>query len=81
MRGKSASQHDQASKLDLAYLEDLKSKREKIDSRMKQRQEEQDKSLKLLLSHIQKELEMLITDRYALSWLRTQIDDRNEQFR
>jgi len=30
---------------------------------MLQRQEEQEKSLKLFLSHIQKELEMLITDR------------------
>ena len=37
MRGKTVSNYDQASKLDLAYLEDLKAKREKIDARMKQR--------------------------------------------
>lgn len=30
---------------------------------MKQREAEQDKSLKLFLSHVQKELEMLIGDR------------------
>jgi hypothetical protein len=40
----------------MAYLDDLNAKRDKIDVRMKQRQEEQDKSLKLFLSHIHKEL-------------------------
>lgn len=48
------TKQDSTPKLDMAYLEELRLKREKIDARMKQRQEEQEKSLKLFLNHVQK---------------------------